>query len=83
MIPSVAIIRYESFPAQRHRLWIPLFLLWIPLLVLAPLLLLVVLVVSLALRVNVFRILWDFLCALSGLHVHVQAKGNVVTVRII
>jgi hypothetical protein len=37
MIPSIAILRIENTRWRSPNLWIPLFLLWIPVLLLSPL----------------------------------------------
>ena len=68
------------------RLWLPLFLLWIPLVLLSPLIFLVVLGVCLAGRINPWRAIaafWAISCSLPGTDVRVCADGNQVTVRIL
>jgi hypothetical protein len=86
MIPSVALLRIENARWRTPRLWIPLFLLWIPVLLLSPLMVLVVVGLGLAGGISpwrAFRVLWDLLCSLPGTNVHVQADGNTVQVRVL
>jgi len=88
MIPSLAVVHVHN-PYGRSRglrLWLPLFLLWIPLLILAPLILLVVVVACLLWRVSPFRaiaVFWGLLWSLPGTDVRVQAERNQVLVRIL
>ena len=50
MIPSIAIVHVANPHWRGIRLWLPLFLLWIPALLLAPFVLLILLVVCLRRR---------------------------------
>jgi len=86
MTPNVAIVHVCNPHWRGLRLWLPLFLLWIPLVLLSPLLLLVVLAVFLAGRVNPWRAIaafWAITCSLPGTHVHVSSRGSQVLVRIL
>jgi hypothetical protein len=96
MTPSIAIVSIESPSApplwRRIRLWIPLFLLWIPFLLLAPIILPALVVTCWLVRVNrlgrvnpwrAIRVLWGLLCALPGTDVRVAAEGNRILVRIL
>lgn len=86
MIPNFAIVRIETPHWRTPGLWLPLILLWIPLLLLSPLILLVILGVCIAGRVNPLRavaILWGILCSLPGTNVRVCSEGNRVHVRIL
>lgn len=86
MTPNIAIVHVYNPHWRGMRLWIPLFLLWIPLVILSPLLFLVVLAVCLAGRVNPWRAIatfWAISCSLPGTHVHVCQEGNEVLVRIL
>jgi hypothetical protein len=68
------------------QLWLPLFLLWIPALMLAPVILLIVIGVCLAGRVNPGRAIatfWAILCGLPGTRVHVTTLDSKVLVRIL
>ena len=86
MTPNIAIVHIQNPQWRGIRLCLPLFLLWIPLIVLSPLILLVLFAVCLAGRINPLRAIaafWDFSCSLSGTDVRVCADGNRVTVRIL
>jgi hypothetical protein len=86
MTPSLAIIHVQNPHWRGIKLWIPLFLLWIPVILLSPLLLLVVLAMSIARGMNplrVVKIFWDIVCGLPGTDVRVTADGNRVLVRIL
>lgn len=86
MTPNIAIVRVENPHWRGIRLWLPLFLLWIPLILLSPLILLVVLVGCLIGRINPWRAIaafWAVSCSLPGTDVHVCAEGNKVLVRIL
>ncbi len=86
MIPSIAVVQVHKPHWRTIRLWLPLFLLWIPALLLAPLGLLVLLIVCLVGRVNFFRavgVCWAILSSLPGTDVRVSADGNRVLVRIL
>ena len=86
MTPSIAIVHFSRPQGLGFHIWLPLFLLWIPLILLSPLLLLIVLAVCIAGRVNVWRAIaafWAISCSLSGTHVHVQNRENKVTVRLL
>ena len=86
MTPNVALVSIE-YPRRRTvRLWLPLFLLWIPLVFLSPLILVVVLAVCLVGRVSPWQAIatfWAITCSLPGTDVRVCADGNRVTVRIL
>jgi hypothetical protein len=84
--PNIAIVHISRPQHYGFHIWLPLFLLWIPLVLLSPLILLVVLAVCLVGRVNVRRAIaafWEISCSLPGTHVHVRSDGNQVTVRIL
>jgi hypothetical protein len=86
MIPSIAIVHVNVFNGPNIRLWLPVFLLWLPAILLAPLVLLVLLIVCLALGIPVWRSIatfWALLCGLRGTDVRVVAEGNRVLVRIL
>ena len=76
MTPSIAIVHVHNPHWRGIRLWIPLFLLWIPALALAPIILLAVVIACLVGRVNPWRAIatfWGLLCALPGTQVHVSS----------
>jgi len=86
MIPNLAFVRVETPGWRGFPILLPLFLLWIPALIFAPLILLIVVVVCLAVRVNPWRaiaVFWSIVCALPGTNVRVCADGKLVQVRIL
>jgi hypothetical protein len=86
MIPTGAIVRIQSPHWRGIQLWLPLFLLWIPLLLLAPLILLVLLACCIAGGIDFFaaiKTFWGILVGLPGTDVRVAANGSKVTVRIL
>ena len=86
MTPNIAFVRIETPHWRTIPIWVPLFLLWIPAVILSPIILLVIFGLSLAGRLNpwqTFRVLWHLLCALPGTHVRVTADGAKVHVRIL
>jgi hypothetical protein len=86
MTPNIAIIRVQNHALRGFPIVIPVFLLWIPVILLSPFILLVVFGVSIASRVNPWRMIsavWGVLCGLPGTDVRVCADGNRVTVRIL
>ncbi len=86
MIPSIAIVHVANPHWRGIRLWLPLFLLWIPALLLAPFVLLILLVVCLGAEISFGRAVatcWAILCSLPGTDVRVSAQGNNVVVRIL
>jgi hypothetical protein len=67
-------------------LWIPLFLLWIPLIVLSPIIFVVIVGLAIAGRINpghAMKAIWDLVCSLPGTHVHVTTDDAKVVVRIL
>ena len=86
MTPNFAVIGFETPAWHLPRLWLPLFLLWIPALLLSPLILLALAVYAIFLRTTIWRllaILWSVLTSLPGIDVDVRTKGNQVQVRIL
>jgi len=85
MTPNIAIVQVSNPYWSSCRLWLPLFLLWIPFLLLAPLLFLVLLAVCLVFNVPFWqsiRVYWGILCGLPGTEVRVQAQANQILVQI-
>lgn len=88
MIPSLAVVHVHN-PCWKWggvRLWVPLILLYLPLLILSPLILLVVVVACWVGHVSPWRAIqafWGIFCSLAGTDVHVRAEGNQVVVRIV
>jgi hypothetical protein len=86
MTPNIAIVRISNPHWRGFNLWLPVFLLWIPLVLLSPLLFLVLLAVSIASRIPMGRMIgvfWGVVSSLSGMQVRVSAQGNHVSVRIL
>jgi hypothetical protein len=86
VIPSIAVVHVQSPHWKGLRLWIPLFLLWIPVLLLSPLLFIVLFGLSVAGRVSPWRataVFWAILCSLPGTDVRVSGESNHVLVRIL
>jgi hypothetical protein len=86
MTPNFAVVGIDAPGFHWPRIWLPLFLLWIPAILLAPFVLVVLAVVCWLGRIKFFRmigVLWGIVCSLPGTHVHVRADGNNVVVRIL
>ena len=89
MIPSFAIVRVQGEHFWCPTIPVPLFLLWIVLLLLSPLILLALAVlwaVCLGAGYPLGRAIaavWRMVCALPGTDVRVTAEGKHVTVRIL
>ena len=86
MTPNIAVVHIETPHWRCIPLWIPLFLLWIPALLLSPLILLVVIGLSIAGRINPWKaiaVFWNILCSLPGTHVRVATDDAKVLVRIL
>lgn len=86
MTPNIAIVQVQNPYRRGIHLWLPLFLLWIPIILLSPLILLAVIGVCLAARINPWDAIasfWGILCNLRGTEVRVAAEGNKVLVRIL
>lgn len=86
MTPNIAIVHVYRPQGLGFHLWLPLFLVWIPLVLLSPLMFLVMLAVCIAGRVSVWRAIaafWEISCSLPGTYVNVRSEGNQVTVRIL
>lgn len=86
MTPNLAVLEIRAPHWRVPRLWLPLFLLWIPVIVLSPLILLVFVGAGIAFRISPWRtiaVLWRLLCALPGTDVRVTADGTHVFVKIL
>ena len=86
MTPNIAVIRIQPGEGWWPPLPLPLFLLWIPAILLAPFVLLGVWIACLVFEVpfwHTIRGFWDVLCALPGTSVRVCADGKKITVRIL
>jgi hypothetical protein len=85
MTPNIAVVQIETPYWRCIPLWIPLFLLWIPAILLSPLILLVIFGLAMAGKVGPWRAmaaLWNLVCGLPGTSVRVVADGARVHVRI-
>jgi hypothetical protein len=86
VIPNIAVLEIEARHFRMPRLWLPLFLLWTPLLILSPLILFVILAACIAGRISFWQAIatfWGILCALRGLNVRVTTHDSKVMVRIL
>jgi hypothetical protein len=86
MTPNFAVIGIDTPHWHMPRLWFPLFLLWIPVILLSPLIFLVLVALAIVARTNIWRLIalfWNILASLRGTDVHVRADGNHVVVRIL
>ena len=86
MIPNSAIVHVSWAHGPNFRLWLPLFLLWVPAILVAPFVLLALLIACLISGVRFWRCVaagWELLCSLPGTDVRVATEGNRVLVRIL
>ena len=86
MTPNLAILEIQSSHWRMPRLWLPLFLLWIPLILLSPLIFLVIFGLCIAGGCSPWRaiaVIWAISCSLPGTHIHVSTKESKVLVRIL
>jgi hypothetical protein len=84
--PNIAIVHVDFPRGPNFRLWLPLFLLWVPAILLAPFVLLALLIACVLARVPFWRSIatfWALLCGLPGTDVRVSTEGNHVLVRIL
>jgi hypothetical protein len=84
--PNFAVIGIQTPHWHCPRLWLPVFLLWIPFILLSPFIFLVLVAIAFLWRLNIWRMIaisWGIVCSLPGTHVHVSAEGNQVLVRIL
>ena len=86
MTPNFAILQIQAPHFHMPRLWLPLFLLWIPVILLSPILFIVVLGLSIAGRIRPWRaiaVFWAISCSLPGTRIHVSTRDSKVLVRIL
>jgi hypothetical protein len=86
MTPNLAIIHIRKQSSWGIPIILPLFLLWVPAILVAPLVLVVLLVASIVFDISFFRALavfWSLLSSLPGTEVRVCADGKRITVRIL
>ena len=86
MTPNIAIVHVNYPHGPNFRLWLPLFLLWIPGLLLAPFVLVIQLIACIFLGIPFWASVstfWAVLSSLPGTDVRVTTEGNRVLVRIL
>jgi hypothetical protein len=86
MTPNFAVVSIQTPAWRGPGFWIPLFLLWIPGLLLSPVIFLVLAAMAIATRTTIWRIVaifWNLVCALRGTDIRVHTEGNHVLVRIL
>ena len=86
MTPNLAVLEIESPHWRMPRIWLPLFLLWVPLILLSPIIFLVIFGLCLVSHVNPWRAIaafWAISCSLPGTHVHVSTHESKVLVRVL
>ena len=87
MTPNLAVIEINRPDHRMPRLWLPLFLLWIPAILLSPIIFVTIVGVCLGFRINPWRaiaVFWQIICSLPGIEVRVVADyGTRVQVRIL
>lgn len=86
MIPTLTVLQVESPHFRMPRLWLPLFLLWIPVVLISPLIVIVLFGLCMVGRISPWKaiaVFWGVLCSLSGTHVHVSTHDSEVLVRIL
>jgi hypothetical protein len=84
--PNFAIVEINAPHWHMPRLWLPLFLLWLPVVLLSPFIFLVILAAGIAFRISPWRVisvLWGMFCSLPGTDVRVVADGTRVLVKIL
>ncbi len=86
MIPLMARVVIDQPGGRPIRLWLPLFLVWLLLVVLGVILSPLIIIACLIARLNPFTTVWALIrvfCALAGTHVEVQAPDAVVLVQVV
>lgn len=86
MTPNLAIVRIETPHWRCIPLCIPLSLLWIPVILFSPLIVIVVFGLAIAGRTSpwhAFKVIWDIVSSLPGTHVRVSTDDAKVIVRIL
>jgi hypothetical protein len=85
MTPIFAVLEIQSPEFRMPRLWLPLFLLWIPLILLSPIIFIVIFGLCMAGEISpwrAFAVFWGIACSLRGTHVHISTHDAKVLVRI-
>jgi hypothetical protein len=84
--PNFAVVAIETPAWHLPRLWIPLFLFWIPVVLLSPIIFLVLVAVAIVTRTTIWHLIalcWGIVSGLPGTDVRVHADGNRVLVRVL
>jgi hypothetical protein len=84
--PNFVVLGIDTPGFHWPKLCLPIFLLWVPVILLSPIILLAFVALAIANRTNIWRVVtifWDILCSLPGTHVHVSAQDARVLVRIL
>ena len=86
MTPNFAVIGIQTPHWHTPQLWLPVFLLWIPVILLSPFIFLALVAVAIAARTSIWRLIaipWGILCSLPGTYIHVCMEGNQILVRVL
>jgi hypothetical protein len=86
MIPVFAIVHIEPRHGRRIRLWLPLFLVWLLLVVLGLLLSPLILIACLIARLNPLATIWNLIgvfVALAGVNIEITSPDATVLVRVV
>jgi hypothetical protein len=86
VIPLVAVVQIEPRRGRRIRLWLPLFLVWLLLVVLGLLLSPLILVACVLTRLNPLGTVWRLVrvfVAMAGTHIEVRSPEAAVLVRVL
>ena len=86
MTPNLAVVHMNFLHGPNLKIWLPLFLLWVPAIVLAPFILLALLIGCLISGMRFWQTLgafWAVLSSLPGTDVRVSTEGKRVLVRIL
>ena len=86
MTPNFAVVGVETPDFHMPRLWAPVFLRWIPVILLSPVIFLVLVAAAIFIRTTIWRIIaicWGVLSGLTGTHVQVKTCDARILVRIL
>ena len=86
MTPNFALLQIETPGWRGMRLWIPLFLLWIPAILLSPLIFLAIWIYCWVGRINLWRAIaasWAISVSLPGTDIQVHTPETTVVIRLL
>ena len=86
MIPLIATVHIHAPGARTIRLWLPLFLVWMLLVVLGLILSPLILIACLFCGLNPFKAVWRLVAvfvAMAGTHIEIRSPEALVLVRVI